>query len=84
MITWQLPWFHLLTVDERHGHSCVGSWIVRRTFSARSNVFLRRRQLLDFDVHLVLRQWPRDTDALHLTICPQSFCGGERNRELSP
>ena len=36
-----------------------------RDLSADSTVFLNNQQLVDHDVQLVLRQWPKDTDMTH-------------------
>ena len=36
-----------------------------RALSADSTVFLNNQQLVDHDVQLVLRQWPKDTDMTH-------------------
>ena len=36
-----------------------------RRLSADSIVFLCNQQLVDYDMQLVLRQWPKDTDTTH-------------------
>ena len=36
-----------------------------RALSADSTMFLNNQQLVDHDVQLVFRQWPKDTDMTH-------------------